>query len=442
MNSYLVIGDVMLDYYRKGFADRISPEAPVPIALNPTNEFSAGGAANVAINLTHDYKDAVTLVGLVGDDKYARKLEHCVHEYGVNVDLLRQLQRTIVKERIVCNDQQVIRIDTEIPNSQYNILQHLKDKHNTRHDCVILSDYAKGCLLNVEGIINHFREIQTPIYVDPKGKDFYRYKNAFALTPNEKEFKENYLYNTSLSLSENMIAIRSMLNLNYLFVTRGSKGVYFVDTLDNVSEVSAQKVDVLDVTGAGDVFISSLVRNMQVGRDALTSVQIAVDIATASVTLRGTTKQTTVESTSDGMDKKITVFTNGCFDLIHAGHIDYLTKAKALGNYLIVGMNSDQSVSKLKGPHRPIVTQSERKIILDAINVVDEVVIFNSTTPQDLIQKLKPDVLVKGGDYELDEIVGSEFVQSYGGKVVRIPIVHHQSTTNISTTISKGAKVD
>lgn len=438
MTKFLVIGDVMVDHYRFGSATRISPEAPVPVILNPVEEFRPGGAANVAINLNQEPADSVTLVGLVADDLNGTILKDCVQAHGVKTFFFNTLEETITKERIICNNQQVARVDKEYISSEFDVTEYVIGSFGREFDCVVLSDYAKGCLANVEQLLKYFNSLEIPVFVDPKGQNFNKYKNAFALTPNEKEFENCTLYDSSLDLYDNMRRIRTQLSLDYLFVTKGKDGVVFVDRSDCISSARAQKVEVLDVTGAGDIFIAALVRGVLTGNSVSNSTQNAVDLATDSVRKIGTQKQEIIDVRHKEIKQKKIVFTNGCFDLLHAGHIDYLKKAKDLGDYLIVGVNSDSSVRALKGHNRPIVSQQERKLIIESLAVVDEVIIFDDETPEELIKRVKPDILVKGGDYLNKTIIGSDFVKSYGGRVEIIPIVHQQSTSNIAQKIKKG----
>ena len=328
MFNILVIGDVMIDHYRLGISSRLSPEAPVPIVLNPKNKFSAGGAANVALNLNYSDLINVTLLGLIGDDNYSKILIKELEKGGVKLDLKQTLGSTIKKERIICNGSQVSRIDIEYSCPAYDWVKYLKKFEIDQFDYVILSDYGKGCLTNIEGIIKLFKIHKIPVFVDPKGKEFIKYKNAFAITPNEKEFIESNEYKTSMSFEKNIISIRNFLKLSYLFVSLGDKGLVYSGPDDKIMTIPTEQVHVVDVTGAGDVLIASIVENMAKDKDVKTAILNSVKRATKSVSIFGTGR--VYENQLDLNDnKQKIIFTNGCFDMLHAGHVNYLEEAKS-----------------------------------------------------------------------------------------------------------------
>lgn len=452
----LVIGDLILDTYLYGNVSRISPEAPVPIFNEINEEARLGGACNVALNLCK-LGATVDIIGLTGNDTNAILLKKMLIDHNINEYLITDDDYvTIEKRRLVSNNHQLLRCDKEnIPTSSYNT-QILKKLENNifNYDAVILSDYMKGTLSKPQPLINFFRKKLIPVIIDPKGKSFTKYKNASILTPNFKEFEmvvgkcknEEDIAKKAKRLIKN-------INLNAVLITRSEKGLSLV-TKSKVLNIPTFAKEVFDVTGAGDTIVSVLAASMSIGNSLVDSSILANTAAGIVVGKFGTAYASNNEILSklyndDKKTKKINkkdllnklalirqtnkkiVFTNGCFDVIHAGHIDYLQKAKKLGDILIVGLNSDASVSRLKGKDRPINNNNNRKKVLEALECIDHVIIFNEDTPIKLIESIIPDVLVKGGDYSVKQIVGADNVIENGGMVKTIKFYQDLSSSKI-----------
>jgi D-beta-D-heptose 7-phosphate kinase / D-beta-D-heptose 1-phosphate adenosyltransferase len=453
----LVIGDVMLDRYLIGSVGRISPEAPVPIVLLNTQNERAGGAANVAANLallgikTH-------LIGCVGDDAEAKSLSKLIAESGIENNC-----PTIAKTRVVSGHQQMLRIDqessavfteAEIDALQANILAALRHAPKM----VILSDYAKGLLSEhvCQQIIMQCKAQNIPVLVDPKGRDYSKYAGATALTPNKKETAEACDTTThDPDLINKASALKNCLNLQFLAVTRGEEGITLID--DETHHIAAAAKQVFDVSGAGDTVIATLAAGMMNGLSPLESLQLANIAAGVVVGKVGTvpiSQHDLLEALTDQQSnvqahkicdlaqlkskveawknaKQKIVFTNGCFDLLHAGHVTYLEAAKKRGDKLILGLNTDRSVSAIKGPTRPVVNESDRARVLAALESVDAVILFDEDTPLNLINAIKPNVIAKGSDYSASQVVGGREVESWGGEIALIDLVEGRSTSNI-----------
>jgi D-beta-D-heptose 7-phosphate kinase / D-beta-D-heptose 1-phosphate adenosyltransferase len=459
----LVIGDVMLDRYLIGSVGRISPEAPVPIVLLNTQNERAGGAANVAVNLallgisTH-------LIGCVGKDAEALSLEKLIVDIGINNHLTSSANRpTIAKTRIVSGHQQMLRLDQESSapfSAEENqaTLAAIQTALANKPSIVILSDYAKG-LLNTDicqYVITQCYAANIPVLVDPKGTDYSKYKGATALTPNKKETAE--ACKTTLNDPE-LIAkaalLKSFLGLNFFAVTRGEEGITLIDSESH--HIAATAKQVFDVSGAGDTVIATLAAGLMFGLMPLHALQIANLAAGVVVGKVGTvpiTKLDLIEAmqaelgseqahkicdltqlltkveTWKQQNQKI-VFTNGCFDLLHAGHVTYLEAAKKRGDKLILGLNTDRSVSAIKGPTRPVVNEQDRARVLAALESVDAVILFDEDTPLNLINAIKPNVIAKGSDYTAEQVVGGIEVLSWGGEIALIDLVEGRSTSKL-----------
>jgi D-beta-D-heptose 7-phosphate kinase / D-beta-D-heptose 1-phosphate adenosyltransferase len=460
----LVIGDVMLDRYLIGSVGRISPEAPVPIVLLNAQNERAGGAANVAANLallgikTH-------IIGCVGNDAEAKTLVSLLKEMGVDASGIctSENRPTIAKTRVVSGHQQMMRLDQEssaaftieeIDALQANI--HVALAHGPK--VVILSDYAKGLLSEQvsQQIIAQCKAQNIPVLVDPKGRDYIKYKGATALTPNKKETAE--ACDTTINdtdLIAKATALKNCLNLQFLAVTRGEEGITLLD--ENTHHLPAIAKQVFDVSGAGDTVIATLAAGLMNNLNPLESLQLANIAAAVVVGKVGTvpiSQQELLEALSDQQSneqahkvcdlaqlmqkveswkksKQKIVFTNGCFDLLHAGHVTYLEAAKKRGDKLILGLNTDRSVSAIKGPTRPVVNENDRARVLAALESVDAVILFDEDTPINLITTIKPHVIAKGSDYSADQVVGGREVQSWGGEIALIDLVEGRSTSNI-----------
>ena len=459
----LVIGDVMLDRYLIGSVGRISPEAPVPIVLLNTQNERAGGAANVAANLAL-LGIKTQLIGCVGNDIEAASLGKLITDIGIENDLVTSKQRpTIAKTRIVSGHQQMMRLDQE-SHSAFTIdetkavLSAIQIALKTNPAVVILSDYAKG-LLSLEvcqAVIAQCNAQQIPVLVDPKGSDYSKYVGATALTPNKKETAEACKIDINdASLIAKASALKAQLGLVFLAVTRGEEGISLID--ESTHHLPAIAKQVFDVSGAGDTVIATLAAGLIAELNPLQSLQLANIAAAVVVGKVGTVPITQADlikalNAEQGsvqahkvcdlaelkakvaawkLAKQKIVFTNGCFDLLHAGHVTYLEAAKKRGDKLILGLNTDRSVSALKGPSRPVVHEDDRARVLAALESVDAVILFDEDTPLNLINAIKPNVIAKGSDYSASQVVGGKEVQSWGGEIALIDLVEGRSTSNI-----------
>ena len=460
-----VIGDVMLDRFWSGGSRRISPEAPVPVVNVMSQEDRAGGAGNVAVNLAHLGID-VSLVGLCGQDDHARALRACVEATGVRWNVMPCGGETIVKLRVLSRNQQLLRMDFESPLASYGndlfvgyARQHLADA-----DLVVFSDYAKGSLSMVDRLLEVCREMGKPTLVDPKGLDFERYRGATVLTPNLAELEAIVgPCNDETALLEKTETLRVSLDVQAILVTRSEAGMTLIQAGSPPQHLAASAREVYDVTGAGDTVIAVMAGCLSAGLPLSESARFAnqaagivvAKLGTASVTpaeLRAIptseprlSNKTGVMSESDLLveieQAKLTgqrvVMTNGCFDILHPGHVSYLQQASAQGDLLVVAVNDDDSVRRLKGPSRPVNPTADRMAILAALSCVEFVVPFSEDTPARLIEAVAPDILVKGGDYKVEEIAGHESVLARGGRVITLGFVEGHSTSGMLARLGK-----
>jgi D-beta-D-heptose 7-phosphate kinase/D-beta-D-heptose 1-phosphate adenosyltransferase len=464
--TILVIGDVMLDRYLIGNVNRISPEAPVPVVLLKQSEDRAGGAANVAANLS-GLGLSTQIIGCFGDDVAGGVLKKIITDACIGIDniLVSTSRPTVSKTRVMSGNQQIVRIDDESAatfsaEENKQLLSHITKALDTKPSMVILSDYAKGVLSDTscKAIIKICKKLNIPVIADPKGRDYSKYKGVYTLTPNKKETAEacNVDVNETDALLKAADQLKKSLDLNFLAVTRGEEGISLIDDKE-IQHISATAKKVFDVSGAGDTVIATLAAALVHGlspHDALQLANIAAGIVvgkvgTVPVTQAELLKALISEDGQSQADKicdlaqladlvsrwkehhqKI-VFTNGCFDLLHAGHVTYLEAAKKTGDKLILGLNTDRSVSTLKGPSRPVVHEGDRARVLAALASVDAVILFDEDTPLQLIAMIRPDVIVKGDDYTEEQVIGGKEVKSWGGSVKLIPLVQGRSTTNI-----------
>ncbi len=454
----LVAGDLMLDRYWYGSTGRISPEAPVPVVHVGGTEERPGGAANVALNIAA-LQGRVNLLGLTGDDEAASMLRRQLLEQGVDC-AFREVagHPTICKLRVLSRRQQLIRMDFERPFSddEREGFGRLFREHLQAANTVVLSDYAKGTLADAPGMIRAAREAGCRVLVDPKGSDFSRYRGADVLTPNQAEFEAvvGHCENDAALEARGRNLLRE-LHLGAVLVTRGERGMLLITGTGKPLHLPAHAREVFDVTGAGDTVISVLAAALSAGSELPVATALAnlaaglvvAKVGTATVTVAelrralhgvtadgyGTVGRAELEllaSDARAQGERL-VFTNGCFDILHAGHVAYLQKARALGDRLIVAVNDDDSVRRLKGPERPLNPVEQRMMVLAAMGCVDWVVPFSEDTPAALIELLRPDVLVKGGDYRPEDIVGADTVTAAGGEVVVLDFVDGVSTTGI-----------
>ena len=459
----LVIGDLILDEYIWGSVNRVSPEAPVPVLESKSENIALGGAANVANNLVA-LGCKVYLVGAVGHDEKGRQLLQLAYERCINADgIFKFSQRpTTSKIRVIAHNQQVLRIDKEdirsnVEETENKIIQYI----NTilpDMDGIICSDYNKGILTEkiMKAIIHRAKNHKKRVVVDPKRRDFSVYKGASVITPNQKEMEEASPIKIASQPDIERTAeyLVSLTKAEALLMTRGKDGMILFQNDCKPINIPTVAREVFDVTGAGDTVISVFGMMVFSGfsfEEAAILANMAASIVvgkvgTAVISLREideflqeemlSTSQTVLEldelkklvSLAKATNKTV-VFTNGCFDLIHGGHIEFLQKAKSHGDILIVGINTDKSVRALKGDDRPIKKLEERANILSALKYVDYITTFDELTPENLIKEIRPDVLAKGSDYKINEVVGREIVEGYGARVELVPIVKGLSTT-------------
>ena len=441
-----VIGDVMIDWYLHGESSRISPEAPVPVVNFKESKFQLGGAANVANNLKH-LEIEPFLIGAIGNDHFGSLMKEHLKAEKIKFNLLTEKSfQTICKQRLMSSSQQLARIDYEkyFHGSKLTNIFNTFIKNIAKTDLIIVSDYGKGTIFNARKLIQSAKKLKKKILIDPKGKDFTKYKGANLITPNKSEF-ENIMgkVDSKRDLVNKAKKMLEHLNLESLIVTLGSEGMYVLTKSNKKiigDFINAYPQEVFDVSGAGDTTISALGAALSEGNDIFSAAEFANLAASISVSKLGTSIVSKDEvaslEASKGNKEQVIVFTNGCFDIIHSGHLDLLKEARSYGDKLIVGLNSDKSISKLKGPDRPIIGQSERKKILSALKFVDEVIIFNEENPLKLIKKLKPSILVKGADYSKEQVVGGEFVESYGGEIKLVKLTKGKSSSKIINKLS------
>ncbi|WP_243374009.1 D-glycero-beta-D-manno-heptose-7-phosphate kinase [Geotalea sp. SG265] len=467
----LVIGDLMLDEYLWGKAERISPEAPVQVVDVTREDLRLGGAGNVVNNLVA-LGCQVAVCSVIGGDENGTHLRHAFTGKGVDISGVFEdpLRRTSKKTRVIAANQQIVRIDRESkdaisPEFEEKLLAFIASEASRFH-VILVSDYLKGVLTGkvLAAITSAGRRLGIPVVVDPKGIDYAKYRGATILTPNRKEAEaaSHMAITDEATLLKAGDKLLSSLDLDALLITRSEQGMSLF--LQNAAPTHIPTVarEVFDVTGAGDTVLSVLSLGLACGLSMAEAAGIANVAAGIAVGKLGTSTVAPAEIIAEighghpDSDAKIknldvlatiiaeekakgkrVVFTNGCFDLLHVGHVKYLQKSRTFGDLLIVGLNSDASVRGLKGETRPLIGQDERAHILAALDCVDYVVIFGEDTPLRLIETLQPLVLVKGGDYTPERVVGKEVVESYGGRVELVTFVDGKSTTNIIEKIRK-----
>lgn len=452
----------MLDRYWHGGTERISPEAPVPVVRVENEEGRPGGAGNVALNIAA-LQGKTDLLGLTGDDEMANILQKSLTEAGVDCRFSRQAPfPTITKLRIISRHQQLIRLDFEdgFPGFNSDALLTSFDEHLTHCDLAVLSDYGKGTLRQVGDFIQRAKAAGKRVLVDPKGSDFKKYRGATLLTPNLSEFEEVVgPCADEQQIVERGLTLMEQCDFEALLVTRGEHGMTLLQQGREARHFAAQAREVFDVTGAGDTVISVLAASLATGMTLEAATQLSNVAAGIVVAKLGTavvtrdelkhklnshqvahtgivTEDELVEAMAIARDRgESIVMTNGCFDILHAGHVTYLEQASRLGDRLIVAINIDETVRRLKGPDRPVNTVERRKVLLAALRCVDWVVTFSEETPERLICQLKPDFLVKGGDNNPDDIPGAACVREAGGEVRVMSYLDNCSTTGTIASI-------
>lgn len=454
----LVVGDVMLDRYWHGGTSRISPEAPVPVVKVSNAEDSPGGAGNVALNIAA-LGAAASLVGLVGNDEAGEELEARLRAAGVLCEFEKVSDKpTITKLRIISRHQQLIRLDFEeqFESKDADAVNQKVSALLDDIDIVIVSDYNKGALASVSGLIADAKKAGIRILVDPKGQDFSRYRGATLMTPNLSEFEQVMgVCESEEDLVDKGRILLKELDLEALLITRGEHGMSLIRADEPELHIPARARDVFDVTGAGDTVISVLGAALAAGANLPDAVALSNIAAGLAVTRLGTVAISGAELRREvqrdgGSDRGVmsqeqlalavadarahgekVAFTNGCFDIIHAGHVGYLKDARQCGDRLIVAINDDDSVKRLKGEGRPINPIERRMAVVSGLESVDWVVSFSEDTPEALIDDIKPDCLVKGGDYGVEGVVGADIVSAYGGEVKVLSFLDDCSTSAI-----------
>jgi len=460
--NVLVAGDVMLDRYWFGPCSRISPEAPVPVVRVTSNQERAGGAANVAVNLA-SLGVKTRLLGITGDDDASYSLQSLLAHQGVEVEFMRMPDiPTTTKLRVISRNQQLLRMDfEEAPHPSHGAsLEQQISAALPEHGVIVLSDYAKGTLGNVQEVIAACRERDLVVLVDPKGSDFSRYAGATALTPNLSEFESVVGPCEDLQqLEEKGRALLQQLGLGFLLLTRSGEGMTLIPESGAAIHLPAETREVYDVTGAGDTVVAVLAAGLAAGQspeDAarlsnlaaglvvrkLGVASVGADELRMALHQRGKGGRDLVDRDSletlvrDAQTRgERVVMTNGCFDILHAGHVAYLEEAKTLGDRLVVAVNDDDSVTRLKGAGRPINPLADRMSVLAGLAAVDWVAPFSEDTPEQLIEVVLPDVLVKGGDYQVNDVAGGKSVLANGGEVKILPFIDGRSTSGIIKSI-------
>jgi len=453
--SVLVIGDIMLDQYLWGSVDRISPEAPVPIVNIKRTSLAPGGAANVANNIA-SLEAEVLLIGTSGDDYNGEQLSDVLNQNSIKHLLFKTDTPTITKVRVVGNKQQMMRLDYEQPKPLSEEIKNSMKSEISRciddFDVVVISDYNKGVCTDdlCRFIIAEAENYGIPVVIDPKGKDWAKYSGAALVTPNMKELNEFIGYNIPNDDIDVEAAIPEVFvnsGFKNLLITRSEKGMTLYDGVQTEHFPTFAK-EVYDVSGAGDTVIAALAVGIASGYKLRDSVEFANMAAGIVVGKLGTVpikksdlirdlhlsynKIISTEILPDlieslNNENKRIVFTNGCFDILHIGHVKYLEKAKELGDILILGLNTDDSVRRLKGEGRPVNREDDRAAVLAGLSSIDYIIKFDEDTPLSLIEKVRPQFLVKGGDYRAEDVVGKEFAD----EVVLIDFVEGYSTSKI-----------
>jgi D-beta-D-heptose 7-phosphate kinase / D-beta-D-heptose 1-phosphate adenosyltransferase len=463
----LVIGDLMIDNYLWGSCKKISPEAPVQVVNVDSESSVLGGAGNVINNLKTLGSD-VDVISVIGDCKVSNELKALLSKINVDThNLIIQKNRVSSKKtRIIASNQQVVRYDQETEDeinddAQKSILESFESIINV-YDIILLSDYGKGVLTFdlTKSLISIANKHQKKVLVDPKGKDYSKYYGAYLLTPNKKEASEatNIEINDDLTLTKAIKKLQTKCKLEISIITLSDQGVAIFDNQLRVHPTVAKEV--FDVTGAGDTILASLGFALSCNKSIDESVKFAnlasgvvvgkIGSATASLNEIIEYESSINKSNSDQhikswdeisiisselkKKKKKIIFTNGCFDILHVGHVKYLEKAKTFGDVLILGLNSDKSIRTLKGDNRPFNNQIDRSYILASLEVVDYLVIFEDDTPYELIKLIEPDVLVKGGDYKGKKVIGEDLVKD-------LKLVEFISGKSTSETIKRIRKV-
>jgi D-beta-D-heptose 7-phosphate kinase/D-beta-D-heptose 1-phosphate adenosyltransferase len=460
----LVVGDAMIDRYITGASTRISPEAPVPVVKAGFEESRAGGAANVAAGVCA-LGARCSLLTVVGDDLAGEELVALMAGQGVDVEaVIERGARTTQKTRLISGVQQIARIDHDgdVSEASRAALARRLAALLDGVSAVIFSDYDKGALSDLPDLLAIARQHGVPAFVDPKIADRARYRGAFLLKPNAREFHALFGACPEEQMAQHAHAALVDMGLDYMVVTRGAKEIMMISRKGEFVDHPTEALEVFDVTGAGDTIMAALVVGIAQGLSMSAAIDQANLAASVAVSRQGTyvVTRADLEDRLYRRDHSMTkllpvpvllqrlararqagariVFTNGCFDVLHAGHVRLLDHAKRLGDILIVGLNSDASVRRLKGAPRPVNGLDDRAEVMSGLASVDHIVVFEEDTPLSLIREIAPDVLVKGGDYSAETIVGAEDVVASGGQVVIVPLLAGRSTSAILGAAVRG----
>lgn len=475
--TILVFGDVMLDRYVYGNIERISPESPVPVVEFESESYMPGGAANAAVNIVSVGGRAI-LCGVVGKgDESSSILRKTLESNDITTDFVEEKGRiTTEKTRVIGQrNHQVIRIDREdkseiSADSEKQFLEKVPGMVS-KADGVLIADYNKGVVTSdiCQQIITLAKKKNIPVVVDPKGRDYRKYRGSGVLKPNIRELEDvsGECIRSAEDMKNVLLSLMRELEIEGIVLTRGSRGVSTIDKTGKVMNIPASAKEVFDVCGAGDTFASILVLSLAAGASLFEAAELANIAAGIVVTKAGTSSvskremESALEASETSESKKIVdyetlkrivedlrakgtkiVFTNGCFDLLHYGHVRYLQHARQRGDYLIVAINADETVKKIKGEGRPVMPQDVRAHLLAGLQCVDAVLIFYEEKPLKYLRELKPDVLVKGSDYTREGVVGHEIVDGYGGEIYLAPLESGWSTTEVIERIQKNTKIN
>jgi D-beta-D-heptose 7-phosphate kinase/D-beta-D-heptose 1-phosphate adenosyltransferase len=471
MTRVLVVGDAMLDSYKNCSVDRISPEAPVPVLVVKSTFERLGGAANVAAGIVAMGCDC-DLVALTGDDAAGEHLRQLVGDAGIG-DLTSSVsgRRTITKERIIGLGQQICRVDYDetFGAADSQILLDRARSSLAACDIVVFSDYGRGAAHVLQPLIQQSAEQGLRVLVDPKGADYKNYAGAWLVKPNWREFLAAAFHERAIGAGahvepEDRATIRALAHglmerydIAHMVITLGAKGYAHASREGEFVVQPTRAREVFDLSGAGDSFIATLAAFLANGAPVERAIDAGNMAAGLAVGRFGTTAiglddlsgfvddreddRSRIQKVKDLSRRgKRIVFTNGCFDLLHPGHLQLLQQAKSHGDVLVVGLNDDDSVRRLKGSQRPINQLADRAAMLQGLRSVDFVIPFAEDTPLRLVQELQPDVIIKGGDYSEETIVGADVVKARGGRVVVVPLVEGRSTTGIAERLASAAQ--
>jgi D-beta-D-heptose 7-phosphate kinase/D-beta-D-heptose 1-phosphate adenosyltransferase len=461
----VVAGDIMLDRYLFGATSRISPEAPVPVVHVRESNDRPGGAANVAVNLAALGVET-TLLGFVGKDEDAVTLQSLLEQKNIRCRFSESADwPTITKTRVLSRSQQLIRLDREEPCGDSGAtLATILESVLSAADVVVLSDYGKGALNDVARLVEACRQAKVPVFIDPKGTDFKKYRGASLITPNQGEFEAvaGPCKSDNKLVAEGEKMLRD-LSLDALLITRSEKGMLLIQNGADPVFLSTQAREVYDVTGAGDTVIATIAAAIA-SKESLQSAAILANLAAGIVVRKiGVASVSPAELDAAARPQNLSdsgvvtelellalvdaarsrgeriVMTNGCFDILHPGHVAYLKEAASLGDRLIVAVNDNDSVSRLKGDSRPINDLPDRMAVLSGLASVDWVVPFTEDTPKRLIQSVMPDILAKGGDYQPEDVAGGRDVLANGGQVRILAFRDGHSSSRIIEKLGKSS---